>query len=145
MPSVSCHFNAPVQAICLAYIIIIPKITEHSFVSPTMPWSPENKFLSIDQIPLTDPLTDDTYPHGPSCLCSSPSCSLHSKEVDFLCQYSSSCPFLPGYSLAGLYTSVFIDQCFFFSIFKVSDEIIVRKNFISSNSSYSSSYNMLPN
>lgn len=54
--------NAPVSAICLVCIIIIPKITLHSFVSAPVPRSPVNKFLSIDQGLVTCPTTDDTYP-----------------------------------------------------------------------------------
>lgn len=79
LPSVSrlsFSIDTLVQAICLAYIIILPQITPHSFVSPTMPRSPVNKFLLFDQIPSTCPLTHDTYPHVPLCPCASPICPL---------------------------------------------------------------------
>ena len=80
---ISFSIIAPVRAICLVLIIIIPQMSEHSLVSLTVPRSPVNKFLSIDQILVTFPLTDDTYPRGLFCLCSSPICSLHSEETGF--------------------------------------------------------------
>lgn len=108
----SFSINAPVQAICLVYIIIIPKITLHSFVSPTVPRSPVNKFLSIDQIPVTCPLTDDTYHMAPFVFTHLPSVPFSQNRLTFSVSLTSfsNCPsssFLPGHPLACFSSSRF--------------------------------------
>lgn len=115
--------NAPVHAICLVDIIIIPKITLYSFVSLTVPRNPVNKFLSIDQIPVTCLITDDTYPLAPFVFAHVPSVLFSQNRLTFsvsLTPFSHfpSCLFLPGYCLACFYSSRFpLSLCFIFYLY----------------------------
>ena len=115
---ISFSIIAPVRAVCLVYTIVIPQMSVHSLVSLTVPRSPVNKFLLIDQVLVTCPLTDDTYPRGPFVFDHLPSVPFMRKKLTSSLSltsfsYHPSCPFLPGHPLARFHFSRFHPSLYF--------------------------------